>query len=136
MVLLDLMAVLEHLQKSIVGKALSNTPSCLNFTTALSDDEDRAAKGFAQGYTASREHSRFMSFQILFHGSLVDLKLREDLNKVNVKSLTLPGPLIYHFTNYGSSAPSQAFPFLWKIPQYLSHFSFFFFFCENFTRFL
>ena len=47
MVLLDLMAVLEHLQKSIVGKALSNTPSCLNFTAALSDDEDRAAKGFA-----------------------------------------------------------------------------------------
>ena len=39
MVLLDLMAVLEHLQKSIVGKALSNTPSCLNFTTALSDDD-------------------------------------------------------------------------------------------------
>ena len=41
------MAVLEHLQKSIVDKALSNTPSYLNFTTSLSDDEDRVAKGFA-----------------------------------------------------------------------------------------
>lgn len=133
MVLLDLMAVLEHLQKSIVGKALSNTPSCLNFTAALSDDEDRAAKGFDQGYTASREHNTFTSFQILFHGSLVDFKLRMNLNKMNVKSLTLPGSLIYPTANCGSFRPFTGLSF--SLENAPISFSFFFsFFSVKISR--
>ena len=78
-----------------------------------------------------------MSFQILFHGSLVDLKLTVNLNKVNVKSLTLPGSLIHHITNYGSFSPFIGLSFsLENASMSFSFFLFLFFFCENFARFL
>lgn len=50
----------------------------------------RNTKGFAQGHIAIREQSRIISFQILLYGSLVHLKLRVNLNKVNVKFIALP----------------------------------------------
>lgn len=51
---------------------------------------NRAAEAFVQGHAARREQSRIISFQILFCGSLEHLKLRMNLNKVNVKSSALP----------------------------------------------